>query len=68
MATMNRGSKESEDRGPTVLSLLLQEAHNGRGSDHLLYMITSLLAVPGDIKASLKTGNTEQIFKQQWPL
>ena len=37
MATMNRGSKESEDRGPTLLSLLLQKARNGQGSDHLLY-------------------------------
>lgn len=37
MATMNRGSKESKDRGPTLLSLLLQQAHNEQGSDHLLY-------------------------------
>ncbi len=65
MATMNRGSKESEDRGPTLLSLLLQKAHNGQGSDHLLYMIISLLALPDDDKASLNMGNTEQRSNEQ---
>ncbi len=64
---MNRGSKESEDRGPTLLSLLLQKAHNGQGSDQLLCQ-HSLLALPDDIKASLHTENIEEGSKQQWPL